>query len=196
MSLDLPRVVDSVRDDLKKLYRQDPSALWERPFIVISQQGGQTSYLDSAQPDEVIAGWLAQFRGPKRIEAVVVGRMVVKYGGVLDAAGQPTIQDKAILVSGRSFTNGRTVVSITPTKEFRDFRTVETIEAQGSLPNPGITSPDTTKILTNEYGQAAGHMLGQFGKEERFDSAKGQTCVLDPLIQGVLNTPAASEGRA
>jgi hypothetical protein len=194
MALDLPRVVDSVRNDLKKLYRQDPSAVWQRPFVVIAQDG-KTSYLDSEQTDEVMAEWLVQFRGPRRISAVVVGRMVVKYGGVLDASGQPTIKERAILVSGRSFTNGRTVVSITPTREFRDFRSPETIEAQGSLPNPGITSPDTTKMIVDEFGKIAGHMVGQFGEEQRFDSNKGQHCVLDPLIRGVLDAPNPLEGK-
>jgi len=194
MSLNLPQVVDTVRDDLKKLYRKDPSNVWQRPFIVIAQNGGGTSYLDSSQPDSVMAAWLAQFRGPKRIEAVVVGRMVVKYGNILDAAGQPTVQERAILVSGRSFVNGRTVVSVTPTKEFRDYRMPETIETQGSLPNPGITSPDTTKLIVDDTGKIAGSMVGQFGPEQRFDSAKGQTCVLDPLIQGVLDTPVLKEG--
>jgi hypothetical protein len=120
--------------------------------------------------------------------------MVVKYGGLLDASGQPTIQEKAILVTGRSFANGRTVVSITPAREFRDWRTPETIEAQGSLPNPGVSSPDTTKTMFDETGQIVGQMSGQFGAEQRFDSARGQTCVLDPLIQGVLNAPTPSAG--
>jgi len=192
MAIDLPRVVDAVRDDLKKLYQKDPAAIWERPVVVISQDG-QTSYLDSNKPDEYMAGWLAQFRGPKRIDAVVVGRMVVKQGGVLDASGEATVKEKAILVTGRSFATGRTVVTITPTKEFRDFRSPETIDKEGILPNPGVSSPDTSKAIVRPDGVAAGTMLGQFGKEQRFDSAQGQRCMMDPLIQGVLDTPDVSK---
>lgn len=192
MGLDLKRAVDIVRDDMKEAYKKDPSAIWKLPFIVV-QMNGETVELPTdriagmnpAEGSAYMAGWLNQFRGPKRIEAVVVGRQVVKMSGVLDASGQPSVKQKGIMVSGRTFAPIRTIVSITPTKEFHDYRSEETIQAEGMLPNPALESPDTVKATTNEYGTPTGMMIGQFGEEERHDSQNGALCVADPIIEGM-----------
>jgi len=188
MALDLAKAVNSVRDDLRKLYMKDPSTTWERPFVVIAREGGFTGYLDSPHNEDVIIGWLSQFRGPKKIEAVIVGRMVVKYAGTLDSQGNKRILEKAILVTGRDFKRNRTRISITPTKEHRDFRSEETIDKQGDLENPGLHSPDVTKKILDVDGSKAGYMTGQFQKEKVMDSNNGMKCALDPLIAGVLET--------
>jgi hypothetical protein len=194
MGADLPRIVDSVRSDLMREYRKDPSAVWNRPFVVIVGKGGETGYVDGQHPDEKIMGWLASWKR-RRIEAVVVGRMVVKTGKTIDpTTQQPIIIEKAILVSGRSFQNGRSILSITPTKEHRDYRGIREIEAGHDLLRPGMGSPDVTKKMTTEEGEFVGYMQGAFGKEQRFDSRRGQQCVLDPLIQGAVGARAPAEG--
>ena len=196
MSFDLKRAVDIVRDDMKEAYKRDPGAIWKLPFVVLHMNGETvelpTDVIAGMNPEEgsaYMAGWLNHFRGPKRIEAVVVGRQVVKLGGVLDASGQPTVKEKGIMVSGRSFSTGRTIVSITPTKEFMDYRSQETIQKEGMLPNPSMDSPDVMKAVAGADGEKSATMLGQFGKEERHDSQLGELCVADPIIEGVVNTP-------
>lgn len=194
MSFDLKKAVDIVRDDMKAVYKRDPGAIWNLPFVVMHANGetvelpmDQIAGMSPEEGSSYIAGWLNHFRNKKRIEAVVVGRQVVKMGGVLDASGQSTVKEKGIMVSGYSFANKRTIVSITPTREFRDYRSQETIQKEGVLPNPGLDSPDTMKATTNEYGETTGTMLGQFGEEERHDSNQGERVYGDPIIMGVID---------
>jgi hypothetical protein len=192
MGFDLKKAVDIVRDDMKAVYKRDPGAIWNLPFVVMHANGETVELpmdlIADKNPEEgsaYIAGWLNHFRNKKRIEAVVVGRQVVKMGGVLDASGQPTLKEKGIMVSGYSFATKRTIVSITPTREFRDYRSTETIQKEGVLPNPGLDSPDAMKSTTNEYGETTGTMLGQFGDEDRHDSQMGERVYGDPIIMGV-----------
>ena len=199
MSFDLKRAVDIVRDDMKEAYKRDPGVIWKLPFIVIHANGETvelpTDLIADMSPEEgsvYMSGWINHFRGPKRIEAVVVGRQVVKLGGVLDASGQHTLKEKGIMISGRSFSTGRTIVSVTATREFRDYRDEETVKKEGVLPNPGLDSPDTMKTTTNEYGTVTGTMLGQFGKEERHDSQAGELCVADPIVEGIIGQQEAA----
>ena len=190
MAIDMNRVVNCVRDDLKKAYSDNPSAVWDRPMVVVVNKGGETSVLDGVKSDEHIAGWLCEKVGTKKIEAVVIGRMVVKHGKFIDpTTGQLIITEKAILVSGRNFANGRTVVSITPTKEHRDYRSTESQAQSPRLIVPGLSSPDVTKVIKDEMGVTKGIMTGQFGKEKVFDSRLGERCALDPIIQGVVDAP-------
>ena len=192
MGFDLKRAVDIVQDDIRAAYKKDPSAIWKLPFIVMHANGETvelpTDRIADMNPEEgsaYMSGWLNHFRDAKRIEAVVVGRQVVKMSGVLGPDGQPTLKEKGLMVSGYSFSNGRTIVSITPTKEFQDFRSTEAIQEQGMLPNPGLNTPDAVKVIAGAHGEST--LICQFGKEERHDSQQGDTCIADPIINGVLN---------
>ena len=201
MATDLLRVVDVVKEDLKKTYVQDPSVIWDNPVIFIGQSGGKAGYLKpDAQEDltkdeeqDFLIKWMQQFRNDRSIEAVVVGRMVVKYSGVLDSNGEKMIKERAILVSGRSFIDGRTRVSITPVKEHRDYRSPETIATEGLPENPGLDSPDATKLIM-AGGMITGILTGQFQEEQVMDSRDGAKCVMDPLIQGLFGTEEALGG--
>ena len=191
MAIDLTRIVNCVRDDLKKLYSNDPSAVWDKPFVVIAKKGGETSCIDGGVEDAKALGWLQAKFERKEAEVVVIGRMVAKYGTFIDPTTQQRIiLEKALLVTGRDFSNGRTYVVIVPTKEHRDYRSSESMEAGGKIIVPGLKSPDVTKAIKDEMGVTKGWLTSQFGKEQVFDSRKGQRCLLDPLIQGVIDTPA------
>jgi hypothetical protein len=195
MAADLVRVVDTVRDDLKKSYIQDPSLIWGNPVVFISQSGGKAGYmkpdadkdLTEAEEEKFMIDWMKQFRNDRSVEAVVVGRMVVKYNGILDSNGNKMISERAILVSGRSFIDGRTRISITPVKEHRDYRQPETIATEATPLNPGLESPDTTKLIM-AGDMITGILIGQFQPEQIMDSRDGVKCVMDPLIEGVFGS--------
>jgi hypothetical protein len=194
MAVDLVRVVNLVRDDLKKTYTQDPSVIWANPVVFVSQTGGKAGYmkdipedLNEEEQEKYISEWLKQFLNSRQMEAVVVGRMVVKYSGLLDSNGNKMVSERALLVSGRSFVDGRTRLSITQVKEHRDYRSAETIATEATPLNPGLTSPDATKLIMAGEN-IVGVMTGQFQEEQVMDSRDGIKCVLDPLIQGVVGT--------
>jgi len=166
--------------------------VWDKPFVVVASHGGETSCIDGGIEDEKAMGWLQAKLAKKEVEVVVIGRMVAKYGTFIDpTTQQKVILEKAILVTGRDFSNGRTYVVIVPTKEHRDYRSSESMEGGPKIEIPGLSSPDITRAIKDEMGVTKGWLTSQFGKEQVFDSRKGQRCMLDPLIQGVIDTPAA-----
>ncbi len=121
--------------------------------------------------------------------------MVAKYSKTMrDLEGNPQVLEKAILVTGRLLDKAQTYISITPVREHKDLRrpmgdTNENAEPNGAhLYVPGVNSPDKVAKITDEAGFVKGFIEMQFGKEQIFDSKRGDACVLDPLIQGVLNT--------
>ena len=192
MAIDIHRIVNCVRDDLKKLYSSNPSAVWDKPFVVVASHGGETSYIEGGVESGSVVGWIREKLNHKEAEVIVVGRMVAKYGSFIDpTTQQKIILEKALLVTGRDFSNGRTYVVVVPTKEHRDYRSSEAVEGGPKIEIPGLNSPDVTKAIKDEMGVTKGWLTSQFGKEQVFDSRRGQRCMLDPLIQGVIDTPAA-----
>jgi hypothetical protein len=190
----LEKVVNEVRDDLRRVYLQDQSAVWQHPFVAILKRD-EVCTLGNAANEEKLIHWLRQFRGPEGIAGVVVGRMVAKYSRTIrDLEGNPQVLEKAILVTGRLLDVGQTYISITPVREHKDLRrpmgdTNENAEPNGEhLYVPGVNSPDKVAKITDETGFVRGFIEMQFGVEQVFDSKRGDQCVLDPLIQGVLNT--------
>lgn len=184
MSVVIEKLVDTISSDLKQLYKQDPTQIWDKPLIIVSRRDGGVVYLDNIQSDEHALGWL-KANINDQLETLAIGRMVVKRGTILDAMGEPTIKEKGLMVFARNFNTGRTRVVITKINEHRDFRTTEEIEKQGTLFNPGLTSPDVDKLMVGADGKIEGRMLGQFGKEEILGSKNGQTCMMDPIIAGL-----------
>lgn len=181
----IEKIVDTVQADLKQLYKQNPMQMWDLPIIVICKVGGEVQYLDNVRSDEQAVEWLAQHLD-KNLETIVVGRMVVKRGGVLDAMGEPTIKEKGLMVMARNMIINRTRVSIVKCNEHREYRTAEVVEKQGSLINPAVSSPDVTKSIVDDTGLIAGVMTGQFGKEDILDSKDGQEFLSDPIIAGLV----------
>lgn len=194
MSMNLEKVVNEIRDDLKKLYLQDQSAVWEHPFVAIIKRD-EVNVLGGAKSEERIVNWLRQFRGPEGIAGIVVGRMVAKYSKTIRGLdGNPQVLEKAILVSGRMLDTSQTYVSITPVHEHKDLRRPKGDTNENAEPNgehiyvPGVNSPDKVAKITDEEGFVRGFLEMQFGREQIFDSRKGERCALDPLIQGVIDT--------
>jgi hypothetical protein len=192
MGMDLVRVINSVRDDLKSLYKKDPSAVWDVPFVVIGYDSGNIGYLDGNRRDEDIAEWLRAAREKHRIEAVVIGRMVVKHGKTLDSTGKPVVKERAIMVIGRDLSTGRSRLSITPCFEKRDYRSKQSRESNTGIFDPGNSSPDVTKPILNAYGADVGTLTATFKKETILDSRQGQKFLLDPIIDGLVETPRGS----
>ena len=188
--VNLVKVVNEVRDDLKKEYLKDQSAVWTKPFVVIVRQD-DCSFIPEFHDEDKIIEWLRNFRDVSQTHGLVIGRMVAKYNhAILDPRGQPMVTQKAILVSGRMLTTGQTYVTITPCHEHSDLRTPKIDEPlKQDLFIPNITSPDKVAPIVAENGIIKGFRQMQFGDEQIFDSRRGDTCALDPLIEGVLSTP-------
>lgn len=188
---DLEKVVDKVREDLKALYLSDQHTVWHHPFVVMIQDDDIKVLEGAKTPDQLIE-WLVSFRGPNQMKGVVVGRMVAKYSKTIrDANGDPQVLERAILVSGRMLDTSQTLVSITPCREHKDMRLPDHGEPVKGRPYiPGLNSPDKVDPLLNELGQVAGFKEIQFGEDQIFDSRKGDKCMLDPIIEGVISMPA------
>jgi hypothetical protein len=190
----LDKVVNEMRDDMKKAYKRDTNEAWTQPCVAIIKDD-DVSFLENARSEEQLVGWLLNFIGPQRIKGIVVGRMMAKYSPTIkDGMGHPVILEKAIIVSGRVFDTEQTYVSITPCKEHKDMRNPEYGEPQKERPFiPGLESPDSIKPIINEVGEVTGFEEMQFKAEQVYDSRRGEKCTLDPIIQGVVEAPRGVE---
>ncbi len=191
--IDLEKVVQKVRDDLREEYLRDSQAAWQRPFVAFITASG-VNFLEGGRTDDGIVSWLVANRNASQIRGVVVGRMVAKYSQTIkDVNGDPQILERGILVSGRLFSTGQTYVSITPCREHNDLRdplgdTIANAAPKSDI--PGFESPDKVEKLISDGGHVQFKSL-RFGKEIVFDSRKGERCALDPIIQGMMDTPDA-----
>jgi hypothetical protein len=192
--IQLDKVVNAIRDDLKKLYLEDQNNVWEHPFVAIIKRD-DVATLGGAKAEESLIAWLKEFRGPQGIAGVVIGRMVAKFSQTIrDNNGNPQVLEKAILVSGRLLDSSTTYISITPCREHNDLRnplgdTLANVEQKKDRPYiPGLTSPDSVQKIMTDEGNFMGFKEIQFGTEVIFDSKRGDICKLDPIIQGVLDT--------
>lgn len=202
--INLERVVRDVLDDLKELYKKDSEAVWDAPAIRLVENGDNVAYV-TAMDEQLIDRLRAGLSGGK-LKGLVVGRMVAKYSDKLrDINGQPQILERAILVSGRLFSSGQTYVVIVPCHQHRDARnplgdTIANAEPQKQeLWVPGIQtdslSPDSVQKVITPGGHVQ-FVSVRFGEETIFDSRKGDRCMLDPIIEGVLKTPERPENVA
>jgi hypothetical protein len=197
--VDLEKLVNTVRDDLKNEYLKDQHAVWHVPFVAFIGADGP-NFLYGAKSEAEIVGWLVANRNQSQIRGVVVGRMVAKYSQTIkDVEGNPQILERGILVSGRIFSPEQTYVTITPCREHMDMRapagdTIENAEPKDGLPAlAGVNSPDKVEKIISPGGHVSFKSI-QFGDEKVFDSRKGERCALDPIIEGVLATPDAPTG--
>lgn len=191
--INLEKVVREVLDDLKDQYKKDTQAIWESPAIRLVENGDSVVYVAATDPyliDRLKAGV-----GDGRLKGIVVGRMMAKYSSTLrDLNGNPQILEKGLMVSGRLFSSGQTLVIIVKCHEHRDARnplgdTIANAEPQKQeIHIPGITSPDAVQKVITPGGHVQ-FVSVQFGEEIVFDSRRGERCMLDPIIEGVLKTP-------
>jgi len=194
--INLEKVVNQVKEDLKSEYLKDQSAVWQRPFVCFIDANG-ANFLDGGSTDDGIIGWLVANRQKSQVKGVVVGRMVAKFSKTLkDVQGNPQVLERGILVSGRLFSPEQTYVTIVPCREHMDMRdaagdTIDNAEPKAGLPIlPGVSSPDKVEKIISPGGHVSFKSI-QFGEEKIFDSRKGDRCALDPIIEGVINTPDA-----
>lgn len=194
--IDLVRVVNKVRDDLKGAYLSNQGAVWQQPFVCFINNSG-ANFLEGANSDEAIVAWLLANRNGSAIRGIVVGRMVAKYSKTIkDVQGNPQILEKGIMISGRLFSPEQTYVTITPCREHNDLRdalgdTPENAEPVGEI--PGFESSDKVEKVVSAGGHVQFKSM-KFGREIVYDSRKGQRCALDPIIEGVIDTPDAPAG--
>lgn len=193
MAADLIKIVENLRDDLKGLYLQNPTAVWDLPIVALSRRAGGVHILDGIKDNQHVVDWLKTHMA-NDIESVVVGRMVAKYSEVLDADGNPVIKEKAIMVMGRQLNGNRSYISITPCMEHRDYRREHIAEQQNKVHDPTLKGADLTKnIVDDATNKVVGRLQAKFGKEQIFDSRKGDQFMLDPIIEGVFPTPRGIE---
>jgi hypothetical protein len=186
---DLVKVMDMVNKDLKALYKEKPGGAWLCPCVVFANNDGSTRVLDGNMPDDQLMPWMAMNLEPKKLDQIVVGRMVIKRGDIIDpTTNQLIIKEKAIMIMGKDMKNNRMRLIITPCKEHRDYRTAEEIETQAKLKafDPSVKGADIDKVLVdNETGQFYARLTAKFGQEQIFDSRNGHTFLTDPIIAGM-----------
>ncbi len=186
----LVKIMDMVNEDLKKLYKSNPTGVWLYPCLLLVDNDGHVRELDGKVPEADLFKWLCQNMDLKKIKSVIVGRMVVKYGEIIDPnTNAPTITQKAIMVMGKDLSTNRSRVIITECKEHRDYRTQESIEkgmAEGF--DPSVKGADVTKMIVDEAsGKIASMLTARFGDETIMDTRDGQTFLLDPLMDGIIS---------
>ena len=184
MAADLVKLVSGLRDDLKALYLENPTAIWDLPVIAFARKSGGVNILEGIKDNEHVVAWLRS-NLVNEVESIAVGRMVIKPSTVLGADGKPVIKEKAILVTGRNIDTKRTYVSITPCKEHRDYRSDQFAEKQNKTFDPTLKGADKTKNIENEHGRVVGRLQAKFGPEQVLDSKKGNQFMVDPIIAGV-----------
>jgi hypothetical protein len=186
MAADLIKIVNSVRDDLKKAYEQNPGEIWRKPFVVFVSDGG-ARFLDGVKDEAQLFEWVTQNLNLPKLEAIVIGRMVVKRSSVIDPnTNEGTITEKAIMVMGRDMRTERVRVSITPCHEHRDYRTDEDIEQTAAQYDPAIAHADINKPIFDPFtGKILSRLTAKFGQETVMDTRQGHKFLMDPLIQGI-----------
>lgn len=192
MAADLIKIVENLRDDLKALYLQQPSAVWDLPIIALSKKTGGVQLLDGIRDNQHVIDWLRTHMA-NEIESIVIGRMVVKQSTVLGADGKPVIKEKAIMVMGRQLETKRAYLSITPCMEHRDYRSDEFAEKQNKVFDPTLKGADKTTKVVDELTGRAHYVQSKFGKEQIYDSKKGNVFMIDPIIEGVFPSPRGVE---
>lgn len=186
MAADLIKMVETLRDDLKGTYLQNPTAIWDLPIIAISKRSGGVHLLDGIKDDAHVVAWLTTHM-QNDIESICIGRMLAKYSTVIGSDGKPIIKEKAIMVMGRTLATGRSYVSITPVQEHRDYRSDEFAEKQNKEFDPTLQHADKTKNIVDPLSnKVVGRLQAKFGKEQVMDSKKGHVFLSDPIIAGVF----------
>ena len=196
MAADLVKVVDNLRDDLKALYLQNPTAIWDLPIIAFAKRTGGVHILDGIKDNEHVIGWLVTHLR-NDVESIAVGRMVVKNSTVLGSDGKPVIKEKAIMIMGRNIDTKRTYLSITPCIEHRDYRGDAFAEKQNKTFDPTLKGADkTTNIVDDATNRVVGRLQSKFGPEQVYDSKKGHQFLTDPIIEGVFpSAPGVEESK-
>ena len=192
--VDLEKAVVELRETMKEQYLKNQRAIWSTPFVGFID-ADNVGWAPFGLTDEQLLAFALAKRESARLNGVVVGRMVAKYSKTIkDVEGNPQLLEKAILVSGRMFTSGQTYVSITPCREHQDLRHADGEPVKNRPYVPGVTSPDKVQeIIDEQTGALKGFLEMQFGVEQVFDSRRGQTCQMDPIIAGVLGDSRAAD---
>ena len=185
MAADLTKIVETVREDLKKTYKAAPGDIWQKPFVVFVKEGA-IRFLDGVKNEAQLFEWLTQNLDLPKIESIIIGRMVVKRSSVIDPnTNEGTIMEKAIMVMGRDMRTNRVRVSITPCHEHRDYRTDDDIEKTAGTYDPSIQGADIAKPIFDVTGKILSKLTAKFGQEVVMDTRQGHKFLMDPLIQGI-----------
>ena len=192
MAADLTRMVEGMRDNLKKIYLAQPEAVWNLPMIAVSKKLGGVFTLGQIKSNEHAVEWLRE-NLVNEVDNIVIGRMVVKQSTVLGADGQPVVKEKAIMVMGRHIDSKRAYLSITPCIEHRDYRSDRFAEKQNKEFDPTLKGADKTAKIVDEITGQQHYLQAKFGPEQVYDSKKGHQFLVDPIIEMVYPTPRGTD---
>lgn len=195
MAADLIRMVEGMRDNLKRIHLEKPDAIWDLPMIAVSRKLGGVHILGGIKGNDHAVGWLRE-NLTNEVENIVIGRMVVKRSPVLGSDGQPVIKEKAIMVMGRHIDSKRAYVSITPILEHRDYRSDRFAEKANKEFDPTLKGADKTTKIMDELTGKQHYLQTKFGTEQILDSTKGHKFLMDPIIEGVYPSPRVDESQA
>jgi hypothetical protein len=193
--VEIHKAVNELRDVMKARYLKDQRAIWTTPFVGFIE-ADDVGWAPMDTTEEALFAFAQAKRSQNKLQGIVIGRMCAKYSETIkDIEGNPQILSKAIIVSGRMFTTGKTYMSITVCREHQDLRVTENGDPVKNKPYvPGVTSPDKVQeIIDQETGLLKGFLSMQFGEEQVFDSRQGVTCTMDPMIRGVLGSTAEAD---
>ena len=193
--VEIHKAVIELRDVMKARYLKDQKAIWTTPFVGFIE-ADDVGWAPMDESEESLFAFAQAKRAQNKLQGIVIGRMGAKYSETIkDLDGNPQMLSKAIIVSGRLFTTGKTYMSITPCREHQDLRVTENGDPMKNKPYvPGVTSPDkVTEIIDDNTGLLKGFLSMQFGDEIVYDSRQGQTCTMDPMIRGVLGSVAEAD---
>ena len=192
---DLVRMVEGMRDNLKRIHLAQPEAVWDLPMISVSRRLGGVHVLSGIKGNDHAVNWLRE-NLTNEVENIVIGRMVVKHSTVLGADGNPIVLEKAIMVMGRHIDSKRAYLSITPILEHKDYRSDQFAEKQNKEFDPTMKGADKTSKIVNPFTGQQHYLQTKFGTEQIHDTNKGEKFLMDPIIENVYPSPRVDANEA
>jgi len=177
----LDKLINIMKDNLKREYIKDPTKLWVYPAIIIQRKNGEINTIDGKYPDDKIAEWVYTYIKPENLKIMVIGRMGVKYGDIIDpTTNKPIIKSKSIIIYGKNFEKNTIKLIIIPCYEHRDFRDKISIETDREIIDMTFKSPDLQKSVSEQDKDY--FLTVQFGEEQIFSPEKGDKILIDPIF--------------
>jgi hypothetical protein len=177
----LNKLIDIMKENLKKEYIKDPSRLWAYPAIILQRKNGEINTIDGKYPDQTIVEWVYQYVKFENIRIMVIGRMGVKYGNIIDpTTNKPIIKNKSIIIYGKDFEKNIVTLNIIPCYEHRDYRDIKSVETDREIIDLTFKSPDLQKSVSQDNQQF--FLTVQFGEEQIYSTEKGNKFLIDPIF--------------
>jgi hypothetical protein len=177
----LNKLMNLMKENLKKEYLKNPSKLWAYPAIILQRKNGEINTIDGKYPEQAIVEWVYQYVKFENIRIIVIGRMGVKYGNIIDpTTNMPIIKNKSIIIYGKDFEKDIVTLNIIPCYEHRDYRDMKSVETDREIIDLTFKSPDLQKSVVQD--NKSFFLTAQFGKEEIYSTTKGDKFLIDPIF--------------